>query len=69
VNENLWEKLIENIRYDIKHGDCEALYEVLSFLPDDTLCGYLDEDEAESLKSNINQLAKENNIVFNKVDS
>jgi len=46
MNEALWEKLIENIRYDIKHGDCEALYELLSFLPDDTLCGYLDEDES-----------------------
>ena len=26
-------------------------------------------NKSESLKSNINQLAKENNIVFNKVDS
>ena len=46
MKEELWEKLIENIRYDIKHGDCSALYELLSFLPDDTLSGYLDEDEA-----------------------
>ena len=46
MNEELWEKVIENIRYDIKHGDCEALYELLSFLPDDRLEKYLPEDES-----------------------
>ena len=46
MKEELWEKLIKNIRYDIEHGDCSALYELLSCLPDDTLSGYLDEDES-----------------------
>ena len=44
MNEELWEKLLENIRYDIEHGDCSALYELLSFLPDRTLSRYLEDE-------------------------
>jgi hypothetical protein len=44
MKEGLWEKLIETILNDIEHGDCSALYELLSFLPDDTLNRYLEEE-------------------------
>ena len=44
MKEELWEKLIENIRYDLEHGDCSALYELLSCLPDDTLSRYLGDE-------------------------
>tara|TARA_R110000868_G_scaffold43976_1_gene147511 strand:+ start:44 stop:184 length:141 start_codon:yes stop_codon:yes gene_type:complete len=43
MNNELWEKLIENVKYDIEQGDCSALYELLSFLPDATLNRYLGE--------------------------
>ena len=46
MKEELWEKLLENIRYDIEHSDCSALYELLSCLPDDTLNRYLEEIES-----------------------
>ena len=44
MKEGLWEKLIECILYDIEHGDCSALHELLSFLPDDSLNRYLEEE-------------------------
>lgn len=45
MNEELWERLIENIRYDIDHNDCSALYELLSLLPDGALSNYLPEND------------------------
>tara|TARA_R110000796_G_scaffold64760_1_gene149909 strand:- start:848 stop:994 length:147 start_codon:yes stop_codon:yes gene_type:complete len=47
MNEELWERLIENIRYDIEHGDCSALYELLSILPDGALSNYLPEENEQ----------------------
>ena len=44
IKDELWEELIKQIRTDLAGGDCSAIYELLSFLPDDTLIGYLDED-------------------------
>ena len=44
MKDGLWEELIKQIRTDIADGDCSALYGLLSFLPDDTLSGYLDEE-------------------------
>lgn len=44
IKDGLWEELIKQIRTDLADGDCSALYELLSFLPDDTLSGYLDEE-------------------------
>lgn len=45
MNEELWERLIENIQYDIDHSDCSALYELLSLLPDGALSNYLPEND------------------------
>jgi hypothetical protein len=45
MKEGLWEELIKNILYDIEHGDCSGLYELLSCLPDDTLNRYLGEED------------------------
>tara|TARA_E500000331_G_C17128846_1_gene657255 strand:- start:665 stop:817 length:153 start_codon:yes stop_codon:yes gene_type:complete len=47
MNEALWQKVIENIRQDFKLGDLGALYELLSFVPEKYLLGYLPEDEEE----------------------
>jgi hypothetical protein len=44
IKDELWEELIKQIRTDLAGGDCSAIYELLSFLPDDTLSGYLDEE-------------------------
>tara|TARA_R110001599_G_scaffold2049_2_gene10985 strand:+ start:559 stop:705 length:147 start_codon:yes stop_codon:yes gene_type:complete len=47
MREEIWERLIENIQYDIDHSDHSALYELLSLLPDEVLKNYLPEENEQ----------------------
>lgn len=45
MNEELWEKLFDQIHTDLSGSDCAALYELLCLLPDDALNNYLAQGE------------------------
>ncbi len=45
MNEDLWEKVFEQITEDVEYGDFTALFEILNRLPANVLIGYLDEDK------------------------
>jgi len=44
MNEELWERLLDKINYDIDNCDCFSLYQLLSLLPDEALRNYLPEN-------------------------
>jgi hypothetical protein len=44
MNELLWDKLLVQIVADIETNDCDALYDLLSSLPDGIAESYLQED-------------------------
>ncbi len=43
MNEELWEKVFDQIQTDVSDSDCAALYELLCLLPDDALNNYVAE--------------------------
>jgi hypothetical protein len=48
---NLIERVVEEIKNDLFHGDVTALEELLSFVPRENLLGYLPEEEWEKYEN------------------
>lgn len=43
INEKLMDAVLEQIEYDVSHGDLTAIYELLKYVPEENLQAYLPE--------------------------
>jgi hypothetical protein len=50
---SLIELVIETIKYDLAYNNVEAIEELLGFVPEENLLGYLPEDVAEDFKKTL----------------
>ena len=47
TSQDIWEKVIDQIRYDIEEGELQCLYQMLQGVPKDVLIAYLPEAEED----------------------